>query len=192
MKFAVGICSMLAATSALRVKRQNTDQQLEDVAAILAATGSKPLIVISDHALRFVQEEFMPMIELVNSQMDDLEPLALTAQIFDVVENFGVRLAHGANDYATQIFTDESLGLTLEEIASGVEATTLSVKIGCGIKFAGETLNSILEIVDETQQGDSENGTTVDIIGKILLLTREVMTFVNEGTCWYAETDPEA
>ena len=126
MKFAVGICSMLAATSALRVKRQNTDEQIEDVAAILAATGNKQLIVISDHALRFVQEEFMPMIELVNSQMDDLAPLALTAQIFDVVENFGVRLAHGANDYAAQIFTDESLGLTLEEVASGVEATVRS------------------------------------------------------------------
>ena len=53
-------------------------------------------------------------------------------------------------------------------------------------------MNSILEIIDETQQGDSENGTTVDIIGKALLLTREIMTFVNEGTCWYAEIDPEA
>merc|ERR1719508_386007 len=125
MKFALGICSILAATQAARVKRQSsTEQQIEDTQAIIAATRNKQLIVISDHALRFVQEEFLPM--------DDLEPLALTAQIFDVVENLGVRLAHGANDYADQIFTDESLGMTEEEILSGKAATDMSVKAGCG------------------------------------------------------------
>merc|ERR1711928_2464 len=141
MKFALGICSILSATQAARVKRQSsTEQQIEDTQAIIAATGNKQLIVISDHALRFVQEEFLPMVELIKTQMDDLEPLALTAQIFDVVENLGVRLAHGANDYADQIFTDESLGMTEEEILNGKAATDMSVKAGCGIKFAGEAL----------------------------------------------------
>merc|ERR1712048_196197 len=191
MKF-FGVCSILAISQALRIKRQtSTEEQIEDISAIITATGNKKMIVIADHALRFVQEEFLPMVETVKGQMDNPDPLALTAEIFDVVENFGVRLAHGANDYAVQIFDDESLGLSVEEIESGREATNLSVKVGCGIKFAGETLNSILEIIDELDQ-DSENGTTVDIIGKVLLLTREVMTFVNEGTCWYAETDPES
>merc|ERR1711881_416396 len=115
MRLAFGLCSILAATQALRVKRQtSTEQQIEDTQAIIAATGNKQLIVISDHALRFVQEEFLPMVELVKTQMDDLEPLALTAQIFDVVENMGVRLAQGANDYEAQIFGDETLGLTEE------------------------------------------------------------------------------
>ena len=194
MKFTFGICSILALTQAGRVKRQtsSTDQQIEDITAIISATGNKKMIVIADHALRFVQEEFLPMVELVKTQSENLEPLALTAQIFDVVENMGVRLAQGANDYEEQVLGDETLELTEEEIESGKSATEMSVKVGCGIKFAGETLNSILEIIEETNNQDSENGATVDIIGKVLLLTREIMTFVNEGTCWYAETDPEA
>merc|ERR1712027_135916 len=124
-----------------RVKRQtsSTDQQIEDITAIISATGNKKMIVIADHALRFVQEEFLPMVELVKTQSENLEPLALTAKIFDVVENMGVRLAQGANDYENQIFGDEnSLGLPAEEIESGKSATQMSVKVGCGIKFAGE------------------------------------------------------
>ena len=175
----------------------------ETAATLLSATGSKKLVLISDYALRFVQEEFIPMIDLIKSQQDELEPLVLAAKIFDVVENLGVRMAQGAADYQKQVFDsgDESFELTQEEILEGKENTEFVVKVGCGVKFAGESLNSILEIVDDMTKSEffwtaaareeSENSNIIDIVGKVLLLSREAMTFFNEGTCWYAETDPE-
>merc|ERR1711912_148736 len=126
MKF-FGVCSILAISQALRIKRQtSTEEQIEDISAIITATGNKKMIVIADHALRFVQEEFLPMVETVKTQLENLEPLALTAEIFDVVENMGVRLAQGANDYEAQIYGDETLELTEEEIESGKAATEMS------------------------------------------------------------------
>merc|ERR1712228_130816 len=101
------ILALVCAASALRVRRNSTiDDNLDDINAIVQASGDQSMIVIADHVIRFVQEEFYPLIETIKAQADNLDPMELTKSVFALIEDAGERMARGADTYTELILTD--------------------------------------------------------------------------------------
>merc|ERR1711981_418269 len=166
----LSLLCLVISVPARRVKRQSDiDDELDDIKTLVELSGDNSLIVISNEIIAFIQEKFYPVVEDIKMDIANPDPVMITQQVFELVKDAGERMARASDNYKTLVITEED--------DERIEALDLASKIGCGIKFAGHGLHSVMDVITATEGSATGGDITVEIVHELLGLTRDIMNF---------------